>query len=352
MATCSLAELQAKACDNGFTCLDDVTSRAIELELWYKLAGSTTTVSQLIKAACESGFACGNTTDENILAATELQLLCQIKNNNVTPPEPEPCTNIIPDGAMYDDTGAYFTAAVSGITYTITPGDNDGSYSNNGQYPEQLFSGVPVNVTVLNTLELINPLGTPLPVTAVICAVTTTQFDIDASAGVGGSISPSGTTTVNAGDDATFTATPEPGYVIGQWLLDGNVVDGTDASYTISGVNSDHTITVEFTKIPTVSNTIPIDVFSFSFVGIPSDDSMVVQMVVSADFHTNGVLAFTVTYANVYGAPRTVIVSPTSDPGYGPNFVSSNTATSFGVGMYGNPSLVVAGTYLFTITTS
>lgn len=263
MATCSLADLQAKACDNGFTCLDDVTVRAIELQLWYKVAGSTLTASQLLKLACDNGFACANTSDDKILAATELQFLCNIKNNNITPPVPE-CTNLIPDGSVYQANGRFYLRKdINGInpdilqlgqTYVLTFGVNENSANN-------LSDGniiLPVNTPYTFTYPgaggdlgfyLHTGIVTGLPVTATLCVAQLNQFNIDAFAGVGGSISPNGTTTVNAGDDLILTATPDPGYTVSQWLLDGNPVDGTSTSYTIAGVNADHTIEVQFSTV-------------------------------------------------------------------------------------------------------
>lgn len=254
MATCSLADLQAKACDNGFTCLDDVTARAIELQLWYKVAGSTLTASQLLKLACDNGFACANTSDDKILAATELQFLCNIKNNNITPPAPA-CTNLIPEGSVYNEFGAFgYFGLDAGTIYSLVFGPNEVEFRNSDGNPPTISndgSGSTYSFTTSPVTPLIQFVG-GVPgelVTATVCIVPVTQFNIDAFSGAGGSISPSGTTTVDAGDDLILTAIPDPGYAVSQWLLDGNPVDGTSTSYTIAGVNSDHTIEVQFSTV-------------------------------------------------------------------------------------------------------
>jgi hypothetical protein len=74
-------------------------------------------------------------------------------------------------------------------------------------------------------------------------------FTITASAGAGGSISPSGSVSVVCGDDQTFTVTPNSGYQIASVLMDG--VSAT-APYTFVNVVADgHTISATFEEIPT-----------------------------------------------------------------------------------------------------
>lgn len=73
-------------------------------------------------------------------------------------------------------------------------------------------------------------------------------YTITASAGEGGSISPSGSVTVNEGEDQTFTITPNEGYEIAEVLVDGVSVTVTDNSYTFTGVQANHTISVTFQK--------------------------------------------------------------------------------------------------------
>jgi hypothetical protein len=72
---------------------------------------------------------------------------------------------------------------------------------------------------------------------------------IQASAGPGGTITPSGDTMVTAGADASFTMKAYAGRAIARVLVDGTAValTGTGTmSYTFANVNADHTIRVEF----------------------------------------------------------------------------------------------------------
>ena len=69
---------------------------------------------------------------------------------------------------------------------------------------------------------------------------------ISASADTGGTISPSGSVSVNMGWDQQFTITPDTGYAVADVMVDGVSV-GVRYSYTFSGVIADHTISASFT---------------------------------------------------------------------------------------------------------
>lgn len=70
---------------------------------------------------------------------------------------------------------------------------------------------------------------------------------ITATAGSNGSISPSGTVTVEDGTDQTFTITANSGYHISDVLVDGASV-GAVSSYTFENVTGDHTIAATFAR--------------------------------------------------------------------------------------------------------
>lgn len=70
---------------------------------------------------------------------------------------------------------------------------------------------------------------------------------ITATAGSNGSISPSGTVTVEDGTDQTFTITPSEGFEIADVLVDGASV-GAVSSYTFENVTGDHTIAATFAR--------------------------------------------------------------------------------------------------------
>lgn len=74
------------------------------------------------------------------------------------------------------------------------------------------------------------------------------QFTVTPSAGANGSISPATAQVVNAGSSLTFTATPNTGFGVNQWLLDGNVVQNGGISFQLNNIQSNHTVEVTFNQ--------------------------------------------------------------------------------------------------------
>ena len=68
---------------------------------------------------------------------------------------------------------------------------------------------------------------------------------ITAAADVTGSITPSGTVTVNKGASQTFTITPNQGYQVRSVIVDG-ANKGAVTSYTFTNVTANHTINAYF----------------------------------------------------------------------------------------------------------
>ncbi len=68
---------------------------------------------------------------------------------------------------------------------------------------------------------------------------------ITASAGTGGTITPSGSVTVSDGADQSFVITPASGYLVRDVLVDGASV-GAVSSYTFTNVTDNHTIAATF----------------------------------------------------------------------------------------------------------
>ena len=72
-------------------------------------------------------------------------------------------------------------------------------------------------------------------------------YTIKATAGTGGSISPSGSVSVREGRDQTFTITPDKSYAVSNVKIDGKSI-GAVKSYTFENVRRTHTIEVIFMK--------------------------------------------------------------------------------------------------------
>ncbi len=71
-------------------------------------------------------------------------------------------------------------------------------------------------------------------------------YTIAASAGAGGSISPSGSVQVSSGGSQTFTMTPSAGYQVKDVLVDGASV-GAVTNYSFAKVTANHSVAVSFT---------------------------------------------------------------------------------------------------------
>jgi hypothetical protein len=80
----------------------------------------------------------------------------------------------------------------------------------------------------------------------------TTYYTIKATAGTGGSISPSGSSSVAYGGSKTYTIAADEGYEIEDVLVDGASV-GAVSSYTFENVNKPRTIAAFFKKTQTIN---------------------------------------------------------------------------------------------------
>lgn len=82
------------------------------------------------------------------------------------------------------------------------------------------------------------------------------HYTIISSASSNGSISPNGSQMVNPGGSLTFSATPDPGYGVNQWLVDGSLVQTGGATYQLTNITANHSVSVTFgtvTLTPSVS---------------------------------------------------------------------------------------------------
>ena len=78
---------------------------------------------------------------------------------------------------------------------------------------------------------------------------TLQTFTITPQSGANGDISPSSAQTVNYGGSLTFTATPNTGYVVNTWTVDGTVVQTGGTTFTLSNITANHSVQVTFTLL-------------------------------------------------------------------------------------------------------
>lgn len=82
----------------------------------------------------------------------------------------------------------------------------------------------------------------------------TKQYSINASAGQGGSISPSGSNVVEQGKSIVFTVTPDSGYEVDTVKVDGKSVSLLNYTYTFKNVAASQNIYVSFKQTETANN--------------------------------------------------------------------------------------------------
>jgi len=138
------------------------------------------------------------------------------------------------DGGSITPSGTITVNSGSNQTFTITP--NPGYHIKDvkvdGVSVGAVSTYTSTNVTSNYTIE---------------ATFATNILSITATAGSGGSISPSGTITVTSGESKTFTVTPYSGYKISNVKVDG-ISKGSISSYTFTNVTANHTIEATFEK--------------------------------------------------------------------------------------------------------
>ena len=80
-------------------------------------------------------------------------------------------------------------------------------------------------------------------------ALINQEFKITATTSAGGSVTPSGVSTVKYEQDLSYAIVPHEGYEISAVYVDGENV-GAVSSYTFQKVTKDHSISAEFKKLP------------------------------------------------------------------------------------------------------
>jgi len=143
-------------------------------------------------------------------------------------------------GGTISPSGTFFQSQGASQTFTITPSAGyttasvlvDGTSV--GAVASYTFSNLTTNHTISATFT--NTVGV-------------TSYTIKASAGANGTISPSGTLTVNYDGSQTYTITPaSSSYQVANVLVDGASV-GAVSSYTFTKVTANHTIAATFESI-------------------------------------------------------------------------------------------------------
>ncbi len=139
-------------------------------------------------------------------------------------------------GGMISPSGVQTIGCGGDITFDISP---ETGYLINDVIVDSASKGAQTSWSFLNvTMDH-----------TISASFTPVTFNITATAGANGNISPSGTILVNYGDDQAFSMLPDTGYRVNQILVDGSPV-GVVPVFTFVNVTADHTISVSFVEGP------------------------------------------------------------------------------------------------------
>ena len=192
----------------------------------YQYAWSTNETAQSITIDSNGNY-CVTVTDNNNCSVSEC--------SNITLPDIDINISNAEHGSINGENTVAFGAD---YTFTVIPDDcyQIGTVTVNGN-AVTLDANNSYTIQNVTTEQTINATFTQI------------SYTITASAGNGGTISNVGSTSVNCGDDITYTITPDEGYMISDIEVDGQSI-GTESSYSFTNVTSDHTISATFEIIP------------------------------------------------------------------------------------------------------
>jgi hypothetical protein len=167
--------------------------------------------------------------------------------------------------------------------------------------------------------------GTTFSLTNVTADVTVqvtfkpNRFTVTPSAGANGSISPNTPQSVDAGGTITFTASPNSGYVVNQWVVGGLAVQNGGNSYTLSNIQSNKAVQVTFKLAPA----------SFTYTGpIPPQSTTIISAQTGSSVAASVQGTMTISYSS-FDERYTVSLSWTlTSPSYPNDSISNSAQTS------------------------
>jgi hypothetical protein len=95
------------------------------------------------------------------------------------------------------------------------------------------------------------------PQNAFVAKIGVNSYSVEVLPGLNGSVTPTAPQAVPSGGSITYTATPAPGYLVGQWFLDGTPIQYGGDTCTITDVLSDCGVVVSFVPAGQIYFTAP-----------------------------------------------------------------------------------------------
>ncbi|GFO60717.1 hypothetical protein GMST_30420 [Geomonas silvestris] len=148
----------------------------------------------------------------------------------------------------------YIVSASAGVGGSISasgetvlfPGENSPVYaiapSTGYQIAQVLVDGQPMGKITSYSFAAVSANHT------ITASFTPIRFDLSASAGANGSVTPAGVTGVDYGTGQSYVITPATGFKVADVLVDGSSV-GAVSSYRFNSVTANHSISATFTPI-------------------------------------------------------------------------------------------------------
>ena len=186
------------------------------------------------------------------------------------------------------------------------------------------------------------------------------QYTVTSSADNNGSVNPSGPQTVNLGTTLTFSATPDTGYRVNQWLVDGTLAQTGGTTYQLTNITTNHRVIVTFGTVtlePSVSTLgLSVNCPSASICTVKND--ALTGMPRKITITNNGSLDATNVLVSTSGLPSDTLVFPsncgtiaasggtceiTVTPGSTVSSNASNTLCTSGVQPEGSVSVTADG---------
>ena len=145
----------------------------------------------------------------------------------------------------------YWTLANSGATFTtvnatfnFVAGDLDAGVLTDSVEVRE-FAASAWSAPAMGARTATSTVATGITTLGAFAIAEPTSWTITASSGANGAISPTGVVTLRDGGSVTFTALPNVGYNINNYVVD-SVTQGAAATYTFTNVTANHTIVVNY----------------------------------------------------------------------------------------------------------
>jgi hypothetical protein len=163
------------------------------------------------------------------------------------------------------------------------------------------------------------------------------SYTVTAAAGDNGSIEPAGEVVAYQGDNKLFTATANPGYLVGTWYVDDNNVQQGGTTYTLHNVQGSHTVHVTFNKavLNIISQTYSVSGDADCYYGRPDSYSLSANYPVSgyaeSSWEGEAITAESGSWSSIEAASFSCGVSQSSNwwglPGY--SYASASLSIQF-----------------------